>query len=376
MNSIEKKSKNEKLSVCLKDNQKPLATKAKNKLKKLRGIFIGLNSAFCLALSSILNKKATFVTGSEQMIARYIMQLMFMLALAFNNKLNIFGPKHQRSNLIFCGICLATAGLTLSLSVKYIDPSDTEALHSTRLIMIVVLARLILKEKMTIIHVICFILTIIGVLFVTQPLFLVENFLRFKNYKNETNKMAQNTMNSYLGISFGIICACSASLIAILVKKLTVAKVHYSLSMLYACYIGLPLSIAISIGMYFANWRNVNPEVYDTNEKFYWQIFYMFCSALFGCLFQALSVVSNRYETASKLAIVSTTNLFWSFMLQYVVLDIETNLFSAIGALLIIFSVIMSILVKIGDEQNLKTNSLKENETKFNILKKCLLFKF
>lgn len=188
--------------------------------------------------------------------------------------------------------------------------------------------------------------------------------------------MAQNTMNSYLGISFGIICACSASLIAILVKKLTVAKVHYSLSMLYACYIGLPLSIAISIGMYFANWRNVNPEVYDTNEKFYWQIFYMFCSALFGCLFQALSVVSNRYETASKLAIVSTTNLFWSFMLQYVVLDIETNLFSAIGALLIIFSVIMSILVKIGDEQNLKTNSLKENETKFNILKKCLLFKF
>jgi len=306
-----------------------------------------------------------------------------MFIVSYNKKVNIIGPKNQRLNLIMSGFLLAFAGLTLSLSVKYIDPSDTEALRSTRLLMIIILARIILKEKMTIIHILCFTLTILGVLFITQPSFLVQNFSHFiknSSFINETNKVVDSSpMASYLGISFGIICACCSSLIAILVKKLTDAKVHYSLSLLFGCYFGLPLSIAISIGMYFSDLRKVNPLVYDTNEKLAWQIFYMVGSALFGCLFQSLTVVSNRYETASKLAIVSTTNLFWSFLLQYILLDIDSNFFSTIGALLIVFSVILSILVKMIDEK-LKKKSLKENEKKsnfcFKIFKKIFLFKF
>ena len=38
------------------------------KIKRFRGILIGLMSAFFLALSGILIRKASFVTGSEQTV--------------------------------------------------------------------------------------------------------------------------------------------------------------------------------------------------------------------------------------------------------------------------------------------------------------------
>ena len=116
------------------------------------------------------------MTGSEQIIVRYIMQLTLMLITAYYNKVNIFGLREHRKRLLACGTALALAGISLNLSVKYIDPSDTEALHSTRLVMISVLARIFLREKLTIVDILCLMLTVVGVLFITQASFLVEKF--------------------------------------------------------------------------------------------------------------------------------------------------------------------------------------------------------
>jgi len=352
--------------------------KFKNKIKQLRGIIIGLVGAFFLSLSGILIKKTTIVTGSEQTIVRYLMQMFIMFIIAFYNKVNIFGKKDQRGLLLVRGCFGATAILSMSLSVKYIDPSDTQALHSTRLIMISILARVFLKEKLTIIHIVCIFLTIAGVLLISQP-----SAFHFSNVtiinQNETLKNNSKSIASYIGISLALLGGACASFVAILVKKLTDLKVHYSINILFSCYAGLPLAIATSLGMYFTNLRNINYSSYDTTPKLALQIFYLLCSALCGCIFQSLSVLSNRYETASKLAIVSTTNLFWSFLLQYLVLDIGANVFSASGALFIFLSVILSILIKILDKK-LQKSSLREDERSsgfcLKILKKLFLFKF
>jgi len=352
--------------------------KFKNKIKQLRGIIIGLVGAFFLSLSGILIKKTTIVTGSEQTIVRYLMQMFIMFIIAFYNKVNIFGKKDQRGLLLVRGCFGATAILSMSLSVKYIDPSDTQALHSTRLIMISILARVFLKENVTIIHIVCLFLTIAGVLLISQP-----SAFHFSNVtiinQNETLKNNSKSIASYIGISLALLGGACASFVAILVKKLTDLKVHYSINILFSCYAGLPLAIATSLGMYFTNLRNINYSSYDTTSKLALQIFYLLCSALCGCIFQSLSVLSNRYETASKLAIVSTTNLFWSFLLQYLVLDIGANVFSASGALFIFLSVILSVLVKIMDKK-LQKYSLKEDERSsgfcLKILKKLFLFKF
>lgn len=303
-----------------------------------------------------------------------------MLIVAFYSKVNILGPKDQRKLLMIRGVFGAIAIVSMGLSVKYIDPSDSQALNSTRIIIISILARIFLNEWLTFVHIICLILTIGGVVLISQPSFLVNNISNFtKSNYNQSQIIQSSHTASYVGISLALLAACCGSLGSILIKKLTDLKVHYSINILYPCYAGLLISIATSVGMYLANLRNIKPSVYDTTEKFIWQIFYLICSALCGCIVQWLSVVSNRYESASKLAIVSTTNLFWSFLLQYVILDIGANFFSTCGALLIFVSVIFSILIKIIDKRlNRKSRKEKEKSTKscLNCFKKVLCFKF
>jgi len=89
-----------------------------NKIIKLRGILFGLAAAFFLALSGILSKKTTLATGTEQIIVRYLMQIVAMLIAACYCKINIFGPKDRRIILIFFGIFVAIVGYIIEYVSK------------------------------------------------------------------------------------------------------------------------------------------------------------------------------------------------------------------------------------------------------------------
>jgi hypothetical protein len=53
----------------------------------------------------------------------------------------------------------------------------------------------------------------------------------------------------------------------------------------------------------------------------------------------------------------STTNLFWSFLLQYMFLGIEANIYGFSGAILIFIAAILNVLVKIIDQRFKKNSS-------------------
>ncbi len=352
------------------------------RLKRFRGILIGLLSAFFLALSSILIRKATFVTGSEQTVVRNFIQMIIMICIAVPNKVHIFGPKEQRFKLMIRGLFGSTAILTIAYAIKFIDPSDAQALYSCRLIIISVLARIFLKEKLTMIHIICLILTITGVMFISQPSFLVDKTQKFSNL-TMTNSTQSDTSTFYasIGVLLGLISASCASCVAILVKKLTDSNVHYSINVAYSSYMGLPVAICVSLITYFTGNRTIDPSVYDTPGKLAWQIFYLITSALCGCLFVSFQVLSNRYENANILALVSTTNLFWSFLLQYIVLNIAASFYGTLGALMIFLAVMLSVVMKILDKtpnqkKPIEKAEYTETKTCWSFFKKIVFFKF
>ena len=84
-------------------NSKEQITQSKetliNKNKSFKGILIALLAAFFFSLFGILNKKASFVTGSEQSANRYFMQIILMIIIVKCNKESLFGPKEQRKCL-------------------------------------------------------------------------------------------------------------------------------------------------------------------------------------------------------------------------------------------------------------------------------------
>ena len=322
--------------------------KFKRKLHAFQGLLIASIAAFFFSLFGILNKKASFVTGSEQSAVRYLMQMILMIIVASCNKVNILGPKELRFQLIKRGVCGAISFISFGFSLKFIDPSDTNSLYNTRLVFISILAAVFLKEKLTFIHICCVILTISGVILICQPSFLTIYLIKLKNSTTNSTKIQLETnLTNYIGIALGLVSAVAASCAAIYIKKLSDSNVHYSINVIFSSYIGFPTALIISLFMYFANVRNVDPNDYNTTEKLVWQIFYSLSSAICGCIHQMLVAISNRYEDANKLAIVNTTNLFWSFVLQYLFLHIDANIYGISGSLLISLAVILNIIIKI-----------------------------
>ena len=322
-------------------NLESIITKLKSKMESFRGLLIGALAAFFFALFGILNKKATFVTATEQSAIRYFMQIILMIAIANYNKESILGPKEQRKLLLVRGLFGAISFISFGFSVKYIEPSDTQALYNARIVIIPILASIFLKEKLNLIHIVGFISTIIGVVLISEQSLLMSLIVssNTSNCTIQTNPYQVSNSKFYIGIALGLISAFAASCVAILLKKLTNLKVHYSVNVIFSSYIGFPSALLISLIMYLTETRDADLNSISTNEKLAWQIVFSFTSAICGCLNQLLVAIANKYESANKLAIISTTNLFWSFLFDFVFLGNQQclsfmNVFNISGTLL------------------------------------------
>ena len=145
-------------------------------LRSYYGIWLALVSAFFLALSNTFIKKARFLCGSEQTFVRYVVQLVIMMAIMCRNKLNVLGDADgkQRRLLAYRGI-FGTIGLVcIHFSVKMIDPSDAVALIHTNVVIVAVLSRFLLNEKLSIMQIGALTLTCVGVIFISKPRFLLH----------------------------------------------------------------------------------------------------------------------------------------------------------------------------------------------------------
>ena len=350
--------------------EKLFFTRLRSSFKGFKGIFLGLCAAFFFALFGDLNRMALFVTASEQSSMRYLMQIFLMVIIAKFSRENIFGPKEQRKLLLIRGVFGSISFISLGFSLRYIEPADTLALYNTRLVIIPILATIFLKEQLKLIHILSFILTIIGVVLVSEQSFFMNLNKTFRNISNNCtsnqtneNDFKYSTLAGIVGVALGLISAFAASLVAILLKKLAISNVHYSISVIFSSYIGLPMAFLISLIMYLTNTRDVNSrEATNTPTKLAWQIFFSITSALCGCLNQLLVALANKYESANVLALVSTTSLFWSFLFDFLFLSNYTsnggeclsffNVFNIAGTLLILLAALISIIFKIFRNRN------------------------
>lgn len=137
-----------------------------------RGLFYALFSALCLGLSNTLIKKAYIVTGNEQVFVRYTVQAIMMSAIILVERINFLGPVQSRKLLMIRGSFGAIGLLCMHFSVKMINPSDATALLQINAVIVNVLGRIFLKEKMSFTHLLSLIMSVLGVLFISQPTFL------------------------------------------------------------------------------------------------------------------------------------------------------------------------------------------------------------
>lgn len=338
------------------------------------GIFFAMLSALFLGLSNTLIRKAHITTGSEQAFIRYIVQGTIMSIIISITKINFFGPKESRKLLMFRGFFGALALIALHFSVKMINPSDAVALLHLNSVIVTLFARCFLNEKMSIAHLTCLSMSIIGVFFIGQPAFIfdkinvVQREVSNSSYALRGSESSETNVVFFIGISLAIFAATLSAAVAVILKKLSNNKVHYSVATIYACYFGGPVSLLISSVMLFSGITEKDPALLDNIPSFSLQVAYSLASACCGTISQITINVSLKYEDASKVSIIRSTDLFFTYVLQYFWLNISTNVYSGIGAVLIIMGAVLILVYKIVDKK-LSKSKIQNFWTRILLLK-------
>ena len=359
------------------------------KKRNFYGILFALMAAFCFSMANILVKSANFFSGIDIGFFRYTIQLTTMLGIGLYTKTNLIGNKDVRKDLIFTGFFFSLTVLLIFFSLKMINPSESSAFFQCNMIAVPIIARFYLKEKFNITNLLSLIMAIVGVFFISQPPFLFKPKLDLNTINNSDIQLFNGTsinvnedksLNKILGTTSGLLSALFYAFAIILSKNVANKKVHFSVPIIYQAYIGIPMSIAISIIFFFTGFQKYNMKLVSSPLSIIYQIGFAIGSGVFSVLLQIFLNIALRYEKSTLVSIIFSTSLLFTFLFQYLFLNINSNLFSTLGALLIFVATLLIIVFQML-EKKLLSDKKNQNETKdrdeisIPVWKKCLFFK-
>jgi drug/metabolite transporter (DMT)-like permease len=244
------------------------------RIKAIQGYMYGILFAFSICMANILVKMAPTLDAGNHGCIRYFIQLIFMSAFIKKNNLEFFGPTSQRRLLFFRGFTGAISIILSFSAIRYLDVSDVETITNSNVLITAIFSRLFLNERMTISHVVALALNIVGVIFVLRPSFLfgieqnIEHMFHvnltqshpivsttFSNYtslnstanllnwpKHKSTDIIDHSnremYESIFGVCLVLLSASAMSISHVAVRKLSLGKIHFSVSSIYPAFIG------------------------------------------------------------------------------------------------------------------------------------------
>ena len=146
-------------------------------LRRFYGFFCILACSFLSSIGSVVFKKMRVLDSFEILVIRFFLQIIAVALFMSYRKIKISGDKESRKLLLWRGLFGSMCIAFCYLAIKTIAPSDLTVLMYTNAIMVPLLARFVLKEKLTVSHLIALILTIIGVILIAQPQFIFKRLM-------------------------------------------------------------------------------------------------------------------------------------------------------------------------------------------------------
>ncbi len=294
-------------------------------------------------------------------LIRYVIQFVLMLFFVKTSHSNLFtGYNHKTIGLLTVRGLFGFSALCFSyLSLKYLDVSDVESVQNSSLLITAILGRIFLKEKMSMFHLVAILFTIVGVVLILRPtvLFGIEtdlekllklNLTAVKNGTIGTGSKysKESLITSVIGVSTVIISAILTSISHITIKKLCIYNIHFSVNSMYPVIFGLPFSAILSVWLFILE------------SKCQFKILPL--HVLFSCCSGLISTVGLIFlnkalmvEDTTRISVIRTSGVLFSFIFQYAFLGVETDLLGIIGALCIIIGTLTVVFIKLYDNSRL-----------------------
>ena len=327
--------------------------------KSIYGILLAFLAALTYSVMLIFIKKAYLLNGSDSLFIRYLTQTIVTAIILYFKKLNIFGYKNQRLMLISRSIVGVLSLMGAYFAVTLIQPSDSTAVGNSNVIITAILSRLFMKEKFSLVHVASICMACTGVILITQPSFIFSpTGLIITNDSSSLNIFNQNLTqaeNIKLTATIGFLSACTHAIglatITLLVKKLATNNVHFSVNIFYTSMLGVVISFLVSLTLVLTHKSSLLSNIKNRPEDFKLHIFYSALSGLVGTIYMIMFHLSLKYEDAAKVSIIKTSDLFFVFIFQYIILNIKSNVLKVLGGVLIFLSGVSVLAFKVMDER-------------------------
>jgi drug/metabolite transporter (DMT)-like permease len=145
------------------------------------------------------------------------------------------------------------------------------------------------------------------------------------------------------------------SICQVTIRKLLLFKIHFSIITIYPALVGLPLSIIISLILQFTQMYHINLINKNNNNELYKQLMFSSISGLSGTCALIFLNLALKNEDATKIGMIKTSGVLFSFILQYFLLNIHIDYIGLIGAVCLVSSSISIMIFKLN--QNSLINS-------------------
>lgn len=238
--------------------------------RTLTGFIVSIISILLNVMSNILVKTCTFFNAFEIAFIQYVITFIVMIAGILLYNVSPFGPTDCRKLLLARGCLGPFCLLAMFISLKLIDPSDSIALFSFNVIFVAILGRIILKEKISIVHVFSTLVLLIGILLITQPSFIID-------------PSKEMSLRKYLGMLLAITSALLYAIITIIFKMMEPHGIHIFVINIYSAFFGIPICLLISVSLAFwcPNSRDLS-KFYESRAEFSLEILYLVISGILG----------------------------------------------------------------------------------------------
>lgn len=259
--------------------------------KEWLGIIFTFLSCLSLAASSLFAKLITlhpFQISASRCIGQFLITYP-ILVIYKRNSVDISGPKGMEKYLWLHGFLGSTAMIFLYLSIGQMSVGNAVTIQNLKAVMIGFFARIILKEALTALDVIFSMVSVVGVVLISQPSFLFPS--------------QNGTTTSVLGVVFALISAILASFMAIVIRKIG-KKSHFLLNVLYYSFVGSVSTSILLIAM----------------DKFEYpcasELPYIFLIGACGFLGQCFLVLALQNERPAVVSVLRVFQIIMVFVLQ------------------------------------------------------------
>lgn len=317
-----------------------------NCLTRFSGIIYTLISSFFFTCAAFSIKQIG-VDIIDALLFRFILQTLLTFIFALYKKYSLFPGTIKEK--FFQVLCCATGAISFFLyffAIRYVELSDVTTLCYTRVVWTVLFGICAYHERPSISLLIALPMTLLGVVFVTQPSF----FFASSN--------ALNNSYRFLGLTLAILSSFASAANVLSFKQLvstsktikpSVINFHYCLSIL----------IFLIGNQLYERYFHQAGLTFQT--IFTWRYLLASSICLVMMVTNILTQKAIKREHPAIFTLLTSADILFALILQNLFTNKRSNLFALLGSALVILSVLIIGLARFwNDRQTQKKNALLE----------------